>query len=363
MKKIFSHLVKFDWLLIICLFLIIGIGLLSLYSISLSKNDFSNLKKQLIFIGIGVILMILASFVDWKIFRDNSYLILTIYLICLILLIGLFFFAPQIRGIKGWYKIGSLSFDPIGLTNLTLIILLAKFFSMRHIEMYRLSHIVISGLYTFFPFILISSQPNLGSGLILLFVWIGILIISGIKLRHFFLLLLCGILILSLSWQFALKDYQKKRIIGFLTPQIEPLGTNWSQNQAKIAIGSAGLWGKGFGNGFQTKYGFLTEPQTDFIFSSFAEEFGLIGIILLFLLYGFLIWRILRIGINSLSNFPRLFATGFAIFLMAQISIHIGMNLGILPVIGISLPLMSYGGSSLITIFIGIGFLESIKVH
>ncbi len=358
-----QHFRKFDWILIISALLLVGIGLLSIYSISLGKGDFLNFKKQIIFLGIGFILMLFLSFFDWRAFQENPYFILVLYFLCAISLLGLFFFAPEIRGVKSWYKIGPFSFDPIGLTTLILTILLAKFFSMRHVEMYRLSHIFLSGLYVIFPFILISYQPNLGSALILVVLWLGILVISGIKLKHFLVLVLCGFLLLTLSWSFLLKEYQKERIVSFLAPQIEPLGMSWSQTQAKIAIGSGGIFGQGIGKGSQTQYGFLPEPYNDFIFAAISEEFGLIGVAVLLLLFAVLIWRIMRIAISSKSNFPRLFASGFTIVLIYQIFIHIGMNLGILPVIGISLPLVSYGGSSLIAIFIGLGVLQSIRTH
>jgi len=358
-----QHFKKLDWLLIISAFLLVGIGLLSIYSIFLGKGDFLNLKKQMIFLGIGFILMLFLSFFDWRAFQENPYFILVLYFLCVIFLLGLFFFAPEIRGVKSWYKIGPFSFDPIGLTMIILTVLLAKFFSMRHVEMYRLSHIFLSGLYVIFPFILISYQPNLGSALILIALWLGILVISGIKLKHFLILVLCGLLLLTLSWSFLLKEYQKERIISFLAPQIEPLGMSWSQTQAKIAIGSGGIFGQGIGKGSQTQYGFLPEPHNDFIFAAISEEFGLIGVAVLLLLFTILIWQIMRIAISAQSNFPRLFASGFTIVLIFQIFIHIGMNLGILPVIGISLPLVSYGGSSLIAIFIGLGVLQSIKTH
>jgi len=359
----FNHFKKLDWILVISTLLLVGIGLLSIYSISLGKGDFLNFKKQMIFLGIGFILMLFLSFFDWRAFQENPYFILVLYFLCVISLLGLFFFASEIRGVKSWYKIGSFSFDPIGLTMLILTILLAKFFSMRHVEMYRLSHIFLSGLYVIFPFILISYQPNLGSALILVALWLGILVISGIKLKHFLILVLCGLLLLTLSWSFLLKEYQKERIVSFLAPQIEPLGMSWNQIQAKIAIGSGGIFGQGIGKGSQTQYGFLPEPHNDFIFAAISEEFGLIGVAVLLLLFTVLIWRIMRIAIFAQSNFPRLFASGFTTVLIFQIFIHIGMNLGILPVIGISLPLVSYGGSSLIAIFIGLGILQSIRTH
>lgn len=358
-----KHLKKLDWILIIVSSLLVGIGLISIYSISSNSGDFTNFNKQIIFYGIGAMLMFLLSFYSWRSFRDNPYLILTIYFVCVALLVGLFFFAPGIRGVKSWYKIGSISFDPIGLTTIILMILLSKFFSMRHIEMYKLRHIFLSGFYVFIPFILIARQPDLGSAFILLALWVGILIISGIKMRHFLALILIGIIIFSLSWGLFLKEYQKERIIGFLTPQLEPLGMNWSQAQSKIAIGSGGIWGRGFTEGSQTQLGFLSEPHTDFIFSVIAEEFGLVGVSFMLILFAILIWRIMKIAISAQSNFPRLFASGLAIVLFSQAFVHIGMNVGIMPVIGLSLPLISYGGSGLIATFIGFGILQSIKTH
>jgi rod shape determining protein RodA len=357
------HFKKLDWILIVSALLLVGIGLLSIYSSSLGKGDFLNFKKQIIFFGGGFLLMLILSFFDWRELRENPYLILILYLLCLFGLAGLFFLAPEIRGIKSWYKLGPISLDPIEFTKVILIILLAKYFSMRHIEMYRVRHILLSGAYIFLPAILIFLQPDLGSVLILIALWVGVLIISGIKLRHFLILVLCGLLILILSWSFLLKDYQKERVLSFLTPGIDPLGVSWSQNQAKIAIGSGGILGQGVGQGSQTQYGFLPEPQTDFIFASIAEEIGLTGVSALLFLFSILIWRILKIAFTSQANFPRLFAAGFSILLISQIFIHIGMNLGLLPIIGIPLPLISYGGSSLIVTFIGLGILQSIKTH
>jgi len=363
-KRFFNHLKKIDWLLIVVALLLVGVGLVSLYSSSLGKGDFSNFRKQVIFFGVGFFLMFLLSFLDWRALRDDPYLILIFYLVCLLSLFFLFFFAPEIRGVKSWYKIGSLSVDPIELTKLVLIILLAKYFSTRHIEMYQIKHILLSGIYILFPAVLVFLQPNLGSVLILIALWVGILLLSGIKTRHFLILCFCFLLAFILSWQFLLKDYQRERVINFVAPQLaDPLKMGWSQNQAKIAIGSGGIFGKGLGKGSQTQYGFLPESQTDFIFAAIAEETGLIGVSFLFLLFLILIWRILKITISSHTNFPRLFASGFSILLVSQIFINIGMNIGILPIIGVSLPFVSYGGSGLISTFLALGLLQSIKSH
>jgi len=359
----FRHLKKLDWTLACSIFFLSFIGLISIYSSSAGEGSFLNFKKQLFFLSASFLLMFFISFFDWRTIKENSYFILFFYFICLFAIIGLFFIGSKTRGIVGWYKLSFFSFDPIEPTKIILIILLAKYFSMRHVEMYRLSHIIVSGLYVLAPAFLIVAQPNLGSALILVAIWFGVLIISGIKLRHFILLILAGVLIFSASWPFVLKDYQKQRIISFLTPQLDPLGSGWNQTQSKIAVGSGGIFGQGFLKGSQTQYGFLPEAQTDFIFAAIAEEFGLIGVFVIFILFIILIWRIIKIAVNSGFNFPRIFAAGFIVVLMSQILIHIGMNLGIFPVIGISLPFVSYGGSGLLFMYMGIGILQSIKTH
>lgn len=364
MREILVNFKKIDWLLVSAVVMLISFGLISIYSSSLAKDDFSNFKKQLIFSGIGLLLMFLISSVDWRVLKENSYFILILYMLCLVLLIGLFFFAPEIRGTKSWYKLGPVSIDPIEFMKLILIVILAKYFSARHVEMYRIVHILSSGVYVFLPSILVFFQPNIGSVLILISIWVGTLVISGIKLRHFLILMLCGLIVFGFSWQTLLKDYQKARILSFMQPKAtDRLAIGWNQYQAKIAVGSGGFFGQGLGKGSQTQYGFLPEPQTDFIFASIAEETGLMGVVILFFLFVFLFWRIIKIALQNDTNFPRLFISGIIIVLISEIFINIGMNIGILPIIGIPLPLVSYGGSGLIAILAGIGVLQSIKIN
>lgn len=356
-----AHFKKIDWIIVIVAALLSIFGLVEIYSCSLRQGDFSNFQKQVIFLIIGMFLMFLISFFDYRLFKNNSYLILVLYFVCLLLLAGVFLFTPVIRGKRGWYKFGSFSFDPIEAIKIVLIILLAKYFSMRHTEMYKSQHIIFSGLYVLFPALLIFFQPDLGAVIILFLIWISVLFISGIKLRHFLILSFVVLLFLAFSWHFLLKDYQKQRISSFIFPQ-DYLGASWSQEQAKIAIGSGQIFGRGIFKGSQTQYGFLPEPHTDFIFSVIGEEEGLVGILALFLLYTILIWRIIKIAVTSESNFPRLFASGFAVALIVQIFINVGMNVGFLPVVGIYLPFISYGGSGLIGTFVGLGILQSISV-
>ncbi len=362
MRYLLSCFKKMDWVLIITALLLTSLGLLSLYGYAENSNNFSVFKKQIFFLIISLFSMFVLSFVNWAFLKESGYIILVSYLVCCLLLGGLYIFAETIRGVKSWYKIGLFSLDPVEFTKLILIFLLAKYFSSRHVEMYNIIHIIISGIYIAIPSVLIFFQPDLGSVLVLITLWVGILIVSGIQLRHFFILVLCGVLFFVLAWSTILEDYQKERIVDFLMPHLsDPLDIGWNQRQAKIAVGSGGWFGQGIGKGSQTQYGYLPEPQTDFIFAALAEETGLIGVILLLSLFVVLIWRIIRIAIKTRFNFYRFFSIGFAILILSQVFINIGMNIGYLPIIGISLPFVSYGGSGLITFFSGIGILQSIK--
>jgi len=357
-----NYIKNLDFILAGSAILLTVLGLISIYSSSFEGN-FLNFQKQIIFFILGIFFMIFLGFFEWRVLRADPYIILTLYIFSIIALIGLFFFAPEIRGTKSWYQFGPFSFGPIEITKIALILLLAKYFSQRHVELYNIRHILISGIYVAIPAFLIFLQPDIGSVVLLISIWIGILIISGIKLRHFFILCSFFIFLAIFSWFFALKDYQKERIIGFIFPQEDYLGLGWNRAQALIAIGSGGILGKGIGQGSQTQYGFLPEPQTDFIFAAIAEETGLVGIAVLFFLISLLLWRIFRIAIEADNNFVRLFASGFAILLGVQSFIHIGMNLGLLPIVGLPLPFVSYGGSGLITVYAGLGILQSMKMH
>lgn len=356
MIRVIDHIKRLDFVLLFSVILISGIGLLSIYSSSPSL-----LLRQAVFVVGGIFLMVAISFIDWRSLKENSYIIIFLYLLSLFSLYGLLLFAPTIRNVRRWYEVGPILFDPGEITKIILIVLLAKYFSTRHAEMYNVLHIVLSGLYVLVPAFLIFKQPDLGSSLILIIMWIGVLFLSGIKLKHFMVLALIGATLFLSGWFFFLEDYQKDRAIAFINPELDPQGIGWGQTQAKIAVGSGGLFGKGIGSGTQTQYGFLPEPQTDFIFSAIAEEFGLVGVAILF--FGFIVflWRLVVIVFRSKTNFPRLFVFGFALLVLAQVFINIGMNLGLLPIIGTPLPLVSYGGSNLFFIFFCLGIIQNIQ--
>ena len=234
---------------------------------------------------------------------------------------------------------------------------------MRHIEMYRIRHVLLSGIYFALPVALIFLKPDLGSAMLLSIIWLITLMVSGIKKRHLFVILSVGLILFASGWSFVLQDYQKNRILSFVEPELDPLGIGWSQLQSKIAVGNGGIFGTGFQQGSQTMYGFLSEPQTDFIFASIAEQFGFVGIVFLFILFGVLILRVLKLAREAQSNFPRLVGAGFATLLIVEIGINVGMNLGLLPIVGLPLPFVSYGGSSLIMGYVALGLLQSIKTH
>ena len=358
MEKVLDHIKRLDWVIVLVASVLSLIGILSIYGFN--ESNLVIAQKQIFFLCLGIILMVAISFFDWRVLKESSALILSLYSIGIILLLGLFVFAPAVRDVRRWYLIGPFSFDPVEFIKIVLIILLAKYFSSRHIEMYKIRHIIFSGIYIAIPSIITFFQPDLGSAIILVFLWVGVLILSGIKIKHFVILTLIGSLLFLGGWSFLLKDYQKSRIIGFLEPTADVQGAGWNLEQAKIAIGSGGLLGTGIGEGSQTRYGFLPEAKTDFIFASIAEEMGFVGVSLLFILFFVLIWRILRIIFNTTDNFSRIVCSGFLIVIISQTFVNIGMNQGILPIVGIPLPLVSYGGSSLIFTFIGLGLIQSI---
>lgn len=268
-----------------------------------------------------------------------------------------------VRGVEAWLRFGNVFLQPVELVKLALIILLAKFFSKRHVEIYRLQHLVVSGMYLAIPAGLVLAQPDLGSAIILAAIWVAIIIFSGMKLRHFLLLLAVASLLIFGAWNFTLAPYQKARITAFLNPYADPKGAGYQMIQSMIAVGSGQLWGKGLGYGSQTHLHFLPEAETDFIFAAFAEEWGFVGIAIMLALLLIVLWRIIRIGAHASDNFSRLYALGFGALIFVQSFIHIGMNMGLMPITGITLPFVSYGGSSLVTLLAGVGILQNIKIN
>ncbi len=352
---------KFSFGLILPAIFLTLVGLLSIYSSSISRGDFSLFKKQIIWIAFSLVIFFLVSLLDLRFLKNNSKIILVIYGASLIALLGLLIIAPVVRGIKGWYQVGPFALDPEPLAAIILILLLSKFFSRRHEELSLFRTIIFSVSYALLPVFLILLQPDLGSALSFVAVWLGIVIFSGVRFKHLLFLGLIFILVSGFSWQFLLRDYHKQRILSFVNPQIDTQGISWSQNQSKIAVGSGGLLGKGMGKGSQTQHGFLSEPKSDFIFSAIAEEFGFLGSIVIISLLFCLLYLITQSAFLAQNNFLRLYSAGFAFLIISQSFINIGMCLGLFPVVGIPLPFVSYGGSYLLAFYLGLGILTSLK--
>ena len=354
------RLKKIDWLMVGAVIILCLISGLELWGIDAGAQAGNFFSRQIIFIGIGLLVMLVVSFMDARIFRTYTWVLMLFYLATLALLVLVLFFGARIHGMSGWFKIGDLGFEPVELAKLAVVLVLAKYFSSRHVEVYRVRHIIISAVYAFLPIGLVLLQPDLGSALILGIIWLGIVILSGIKSRHLLIVVATGVLLACLAWAFAFKPYQKERVLTFLNPAKDPLGYSYNLNQSKIAIGSGGFFGKGLGQGTQTQLNFLPEKQTDFIFAAFAEEWGFLGVLFLLGLYGLFFWRLVKLILSSANNFFRLFVAGFALMVFGQVVINIGMNLGLLPIAGIPLPFLSSGGSNLLINFIALGIAQNI---
>lgn len=362
MTNALAHLKRYDWLLMGAVFLLMAFGLVSLFSLS-QAGSFPFMKRQLLWVGIGLILLVSVSFLDFRLFRTQSLIVFSFYLFAVLLLAFVLAGSFAVRGVEAWFQVGGIFFQPVELAKLALVILLAKFFSKRHVEIYRARHLLVSGGYLALPTLLVMLQPDFGSAIILVVIWAAIVLFSGMRLRHLFFLFTGGVLFALVMWGWMLAPYQRSRITAFLNPYADPRGAGYQMIQSTIAFGSGRLWGKGLGYGSQSHLNFLPEAETDFIFAAFAEEWGFVGTSVMLGLFSLLLFRIVRIGIRASDNFSRLYTLGFAALIFAQSFIHVGMNMGALPITGITLPFVSYGGSSLVTLLTGVGILQNIKMN
>lgn len=353
-SKLFSHI---DWVLVIALIPILGAGLATMHSFVDTDVYFT---RQLIWICISFCIFFGVSFFDAKSLRRTQ-VIMWLYVGIGALLISLFFIGSIFQGAQSWLNLGFFAVQPAEVAKLILILLLAKYFSRRHVEIRNIRHVIVSGVYAGIIFLLILVQPDFGSALIIFLLWFGMVLFSGIDKKHLSLVVLSGVSLFTIMWIFVFADYQKARIMTFLNPLQDIRGTGYNAYQSVISVGSGQLLGKGFGYGTQSRLEFLPEYQTDFIFAAFSEEWGFIGVLILLCLYGVVISRILRAAITAATNFEAFYAIGLAILLMSHLLIHIGMNVGLMPVTGLTIPFMSYGGTHLLTLFIGLGLLMGMR--
>jgi rod shape determining protein RodA len=361
--RIKSHFLKFDWIIFSAVLLLSAFGLVEIYSIALGQDvvSFLNFQKQIIAISIGLILLFAFSFVGPNILKGfNRH----IYVLGVLLLILVLIFGETVRGTTGWFSFFGFSFQPAEIVKVITVLFLARFFSNSAIKMRPLKSLFLSlsGVLVF-VFLLIL-QPDFGPTPILLALWFSILALSGVLNWRYFLMMFVPLLILFFFlWGFYFADYQKNRILVLFNPTETSMSGGYNVFQSLVAVGSGGLMGQGIGFGSQSQLKFLPEAHNDFIFAVIAEELGFLGAGLLLFFYFVLFWRLISISRKLDDDFSVFLVLGGMGLIFIEMFTNIGMNIGIVPVVGISLPFVSYGGSAIISKFILIGVIQGVVIR
>lgn len=349
---------KIDWILIAAIFFLISISILALYGFSLAAPEqvFDPFSRQLFFIAIGVVAFSFFAFVDYGALRSYS---TPLYFAMTAILFLTAVFGTTVRGTSGWIGVGSFHAQPVEFAKIALIIFLAHFITKKRSELGEALAVGASLVFTAIVIVLVLAQPDVGSAAIIGSIWGGMILLSGVRKRYIAALFLVVGIAASIGW-FFLEDYQKARLHSFVEPTHDPRGDSYNVIQSVIAVGSGGLFGKGIGHGSQSQLHFLPERHTDFIFASIAEETGVIGVIVLLGLFLVVLYRMKRIALAAPDNFGFFIVAGVMVMLFVQVMINIGMNMGLVPVTGIPLPLISYGGSSFLSTCIALGIVVSV---
>jgi rod shape determining protein RodA len=346
-----------DWPLFAAALTISILGLVTMHSFSAENSFF---VRQMVWISLAVIVFLVASIPEYGFLRRTP-VVVGLYAVIVALLALIFVFGAVVKGGQNRFDLGLFAFQPADLAKLMLVIFLAKYFARRHIEIAHIRHILVSGAYAFVILLLVFLQPDLGSAITIASIWLGMVLVAGISWKHLATLFIIGAVVAGGLWHFGLHQYQKDRILTFIHPLSNIQSTGYNAYQSTVAVGSGQALGKGIGYGTQSKLQFLPEFQTDFIFASFAEEWGFVGVIILFTLFTIIIVRILVIATHGYDNFDTLVAAGIAIYFISQFIVHAGMNMGLLPITGTTLPFMSYGGSHLLTEYMALGILMGMR--
>lgn len=347
--------------LVIFAFVLMAIGLVNLFSATsnMPGEGLPFYLRQLIWFGIGVMFGAVVFAIDYRYYEELAY---PLYLLCLLGVIAVLIYGLIVGGGQRWIKIWVFYLQPSELMKISLILALARFFVRHEREAYRLRDLIVPSAMMLIPAILVARQPDLGTAMVMTLITFSIFVFVGISLRSF--LILCSLLFLAtpLFW-FMLKGYQRMRILAMLNPQLDPLGAGYHIIQARIAIGSGGLLGKGYLQGSQYKLNFLPEHHTDFIFAVLGEEWGFLGCAVVLALYlSLILWGLTR-GIATQDRFGAIVAFGVVAMIFWHVVINVGMVLGVMPVVGLPLPLLSYGGSSAVATLIGIGLMLNVRAR
>lgn len=345
-----------DWTLLVpaCALSLVGILTMSTFGAGASLAS-----RQLLWLAIALVAYVVAAAFDMRFLR-RTLVVMALYALAFVLLGLLLLVAHPVMGARAWFSLGPVSFQPADLAKLAIIALLAKYLSRRHVEIGDFRHIIVSGAYALTLTLLILVEPDMGNAIIFGALWLGLMFISGISKKHIAILMLACLVTASAFWLYGLKPYQRARIVSFVNPAGDIQGSGYNAYQAKIAVGSGELFGKGIGYGTQSKLRFLPEYQTDFIFAAFAEEWGFAGVSLLLALYALLLARLAQIARAAATNFDAFFTLGVLILLAAHVAIHASISLGLLPVTGTTIPFMSSGGSHLVLEFAALGIVSSL---
>ncbi|MFA6393391.1 MAG: rod shape-determining protein RodA [Patescibacteria group bacterium] len=362
LKKIIIYLKNFDWILFIPVILLVIYGLVEIYSVSLGQGDQSlnNFKKQLFFALTGLALLFVFSFLN---FNDLRGLSPYIYVLTAIILLAVLFFGTVVRGTRGWFDIGGLRFQPVEVAKIAAIIFFAYYYSRVNFRLKSLKNLIISFFFLLVFAGLIMAQPDFGSAMILILLWFAMLVFSGYSKKYLIIIIIAGLVFAAIGWLFYLEPYQKERIMTFANPNSQSLEEGYNVNQAMIAVGAGRFTGRGIGFGSQSQLRFLPESQNDFIFAVIAEELGLLGVALVLTFFSVFFFRSAILIKRLKDDAGIFFILGAASLIFIEMFINIGMNTGLLPVVGISLPFVSYGGSALVSSLILVGIMESIVIR
>jgi len=353
-----NKFVKIDWAMFVSVFLLLGLGLLALYGLSLGDQNAGavNFKKQLVSCCLGIVLMFFLAYYDYRVLGSYS---TKMYFGISILLALVIFFGKTVRGTTGWIGLGTLRFQPVEIVKLVMVIFLASFLSQKKTQLSIAVRTLASIILVFIPVFLILRQPDFGSAAIIVGVWAVMLSVCGLDRKNLAVLFFIFFISAASGW-LLIKDYQKERILNFVDPGRNPRGSGYNAIQSMVAVGSGQLFGKGFGHGSQSQLNFLPEKHTDFIFAVISEEMGFFGSAIIFILFGFLFYRMKETARLARDNLGYLITVGVMTMIFLQMFINIGMNVGIMPVAGVPLPLLSYGGSSLVVTLAALGIVQNI---
>ncbi len=360
MTRYFS-LRDFDWLLLSFVLLICGLGVMEIYSATLHTKFAGVHTKQVYWVMAGMALMFLVSLIDYHVLLDRIH---WFYVASIVSLVAVLLIGKKYLGARRWIQMpGGQHFQPSEWVKLVLILALAKYFSELHQKDASLGDIAKAGVMAGVPMLLVLKQPDLGTALTYVPVLIMALLLGGIRAKHAIAIILLGALAVPVVWHYGLKPYQKERLVSFREPEADPQGSGYQVQQSLIAVGSGGLWGKGIAKGTQTQGLFLPVPQTDFIFAAWCEEHGFVGAISVLLLYFLVLMRLVHNAQTAPDGAGAFVVMGVVAVLFFHILVNVGMVVGYMPVTGIPLPLMSYGGSSVLFMFLALGIVMNIRMR